>query len=242
MDYDYYQQMLRYLNTLEISEFKDITQRKAFLKQSQYYLVQDKILFRKNRVDVREPLRVVKDIELQDILHNLHSNILAGHFGKDGTYNRAKTRYYWPKMYKTISEYVQNCDTCQRQGRPTNKEPLHPIKVGEPFERIGIDIVGPLKVTESGNRYIVVVTEYLTKWVEAKAIPDMKATTIAKFLYNDIICRHGCPKILLSDRGTSFCNELVDSLCQLITIRHRLSSAYHSQTNGLTERFNKTLY
>ena len=88
---------------------------------------------------------------------------------------------------------------------------------------------------------LVVATEYLTKWPEAKAIQDTKATTIAKFIYEEIICRHGYPKVLLSDQETPFCNELVDSLYKLMTIRHQLSSAYHPQTNGLTERFNKTL-
>ena len=106
---------------------------------------------------------------------------------------------------------------------------------------MGIDIVGPLSVTTTGNQYIIVATEYLTKWPEARALKDTKATTVAKFIYEEIICRHGCPKVLLSDQGTPFCNELVDSLCQLMQIRHRLSSAYHPQTNGLTERFNKTL-
>jgi transposase InsO family protein len=69
----------------------------------------------------------------------------------------------------------------------------------------------------------------------------MKATIIAKFIYDEIIVHHGCPQELLSNQGTSFCNSLVDALCQLMNIKHRLASAYHPQTNGLTERFNKTL-
>ena len=174
-------------------------------------------------------------------MYNLHENILSGHFEIEATYNRARSRYYWPNLYKTIAEYIKSCDTCQRQGAPVQHEEMHPIPVGKPFDRVGIDIIGPLTVTTSGNRYIVVATEYLTKWPEAKAIKDTKATTIVKFIYEEIICRHGCPKVLLSDQGTPFCNELVDSLCQLMQIRHCLSSAYHPQTNGLTERFNKTL-
>ena len=92
---------------------------------------------------------------------------------------------------------------------------------------MGIDIVGPMKRTAKGNRYIVVATEYLTKWVEARAISDMKATTIAKFIYEDIICRHGYPQELLSDQGTSFYNELIDALCTIIEIKHKLASAYY---------------
>jgi hypothetical protein len=229
------------LKTGEVPEEWTTKQITTFKKQTTHYLIQNNILFHRNIKNPTEPLKVIKTTELENILHNLHSNILSGHFGIEATYNRARTRYYWPKLYKTIVEYIKSCDTCQRQGAPIPHEELHPIQVGESFDCVGIDIVGPLSITPTGNRYIVVATEYLTKWPEAKAIQDTKATTIAKFIYEEIICQHGCPKVLLSDQGTPFCNELVDSLCKLMTIRHQLSSVYHPQTNGLTERFNKTL-
>jgi transposase InsO family protein len=85
------------------------------------------------------------------------------------------------------------------------------------------------------------MTEYLTKWPEAKPIPTKQAEEIASHFYTEIICHHGCPKELLSDQGTEFCNQIVNSLCNLHGIRHTLSSAYHPQTNGLVERFNQTL-
>jgi hypothetical protein len=241
MDLETYQQIYRYLTTGDVPEGWTTKQITTFKKQTTHYLTQNNLLFRRNNKNPTEPLKVIKTTELENILHNLHSNILTGHFGIEATYNRARTRYYWPNLYKTIAEYIKSCDTCQRQGAPIPHEELHSIQVGKPFDRVGIDIVGPLSITPTGNRYIVVATEYLTKWPEARAIKDTKATTIAKFIYEEIICRHGCPKVLLSDQGTPFCNELVDSLCKLMTIRHRLSSAYHPQTNGLTERFNKTL-
>ena len=83
--------------------------------------------------------------------------------------------------------------------------------------------------------------DYLTKWPEAKAIPDASANVAAQFIYEDIICRHGCPKELLSDRGTTFFNETIRQLCLNHGIKHRLLSPYHTQTNGLVERFNRTL-
>ena len=118
---------------------------------------------------------------------------------------------------------------------------MHLIPVGKPFDWVGIDIVRPLKVIFNNNRYIIVATEYLIKWSEAKTIPNIKATTVAKFIYDEIISRHGCPKELLSDQETPFCNELVDSLRQLMGTKHHLASVYHPQTNRLTEHFNKTL-
>ncbi|CAB4421453.1 unnamed protein product [Rhizophagus irregularis] len=110
-----------------------------------------------------------------------------------------------------------------------------------PFDRIGIDIVGPLPTTKKGNKYIVVATEYLTKWPEARALPDAKASSVVSFFYEDIICRHGCPKEILTDRGSHFVNEMLNSLCDELGVKHRLSTAYHPQTNGLVERFNRTL-
>ena len=83
--------------------------------------------------------------------------------------------------------------------------------------------------------------DYLTKWPEAKAMKEATASNVVDFIYKEIICRHRCPKIILSDRGTHFRNQIVDGLCEKFTIKHKLSSPYHPQTSGLVERFNKTL-
>ena len=119
---------------------------------------------------------------------------------------------------------------------------LHPIKIGQPFDWIGIDLVGPLPETKQDNKYIIVATEYLTKWPEAKAIPSKYAEIIALFIYKEIICRHGCLREILSDQDTEFYNQIVNSMCNLFNVQHVLASAYHLQTNGLVEWFNKTLY
>ena len=185
--------------------------------------------------------KVVQRHEMEEILFNLHGSHLGGHFNTEATFNKAKRNYYWPKMYKEIENYVKSCDTCQRLGNRRKTEQLHPIEVGSVFERVGIDIVGPLPVTSSGNRYIIVATEYLTKYPEARAIKNIQANTVAQFIYEDIISRHGAPRVLLSDRGTSFVNSVVKALCDTMKTAHVLTTAYHPQTNGLTERFNKTL-
>ena len=104
-----------------------------------------------------------------------------------------------------------------------------------------MDIVGPLPKTIRGNMYIVIATEYLTKWPEAQAIPNAKVSLIISFFYEDIICRHGCPKEVLTDRSTHFVNEMLNSLCEKFGVKHKLSTAYHSQTNGLVKRFNRML-
>src|SRR5437868_4292966 len=94
-------------------------------------------------------------------------------------------------MYKDIEEYVKTCDACQRRGQQGGKGYLNPIKIGKPFDRIGIDFVGPLMKTKKGNKYILVATDYLTKWPEAKTLSEATAENVVEFIYKDIICRHG---------------------------------------------------
>ena len=83
--------------------------------------------------------------------------------------------------------------------------------------------------------------DYLTKWVEAFAVSDQCAQTIARLLVEEVICRHGAPQKLLSDRGTNFMSELVAEVCRLMNIKNLNTSGYHPQTDGLVERFHRTL-
>ncbi|XP_021371504.1 uncharacterized protein LOC110462052 [Mizuhopecten yessoensis] len=103
-----------------------------------------------------------------------------------------------------------------------------------------MDLVGPLRETRSGNRYIIVMTDYLTKWSEVKAIRTKTAEEIALFI-TETICRHGTPEVILTDNGREFCNQVNDNLCRQLNIDHRVTTPYHPQTNGLTERNNQTI-
>ena len=105
------------------------------------------------------------------------------------------------------------------------------------FKQFCMDLIGLFKETERGNRYFIVLTDYLTKWPEAEAIPDKQATTIADFLIK-IICRYASTEVLIIDQGR---NRVNDEICSRMGIDHRKTSAYHPQSNGLTERYNQTL-
>ncbi|XP_069104102.1 uncharacterized protein [Argopecten irradians] len=145
-------------------------------------------------------------------------------------------------MCNDIRDFIRACDECQRQNHLKKiSAPLQPIQVkDEAFAMVGMDLVGPLHETEHGYKYIAVVTDYFTKWPEVKAIRSKSAIEISEFIV-EIICRHGTPKVILTDQGREFCNEMNEELCQRLNIEHKVTSAYHPQTNGLTERFNKTL-
>src|SRR5205823_10269289 len=87
----------------------------------------------------------------------------------------------------------------------------------------------------------IVTMDYLTKWPEAQAVSNANAEATANFLYETIICRYGCPQKILSDRDAHFKNQMVKKLVQKFEIKHLFSTPYHPQTNGLVERFNRTL-
>lgn len=241
MELDTYFQLTRYLDDLTLPAELTDTQRRSFKAKAKHYLLINGLLYKRNRKNPQRPLRVIKISEMEMILYSFHEDPLAGHFGYNETFRAISERYFWPQMGNDIKRHVQSCDTCQKRQKPIRTERLHPIKVGRPFDRIGMDIVGPLPLTKRNNQYIVVATEYLTKWPEARALPNAKAASVASFFYEDIICRHGCPKELLTDQGTHFVNELLDTMCNRLGVKHRLSTPYHPQTNGLVERFNRTL-
>ena len=110
------------------------------------------------------------------------------------------------------------------------------IEVQEPFEKVGIDLLGPFPLSRSGNRYIIVAVDYLTKWVETAALPDGTAGQAARFFVEHIVFRHGAPKALVSDNGRNFVAEMMENVLHLMETNHKTSSKYHPQANGLWER------
>ena len=103
------------------------------------------------------------------------------------------------------------------------------------------DIMGPLPTTESGNKYILVVTDLFTKWVEAFPLRETSSSTLATVLVDEVISRFGVPNVLHSDKGANFCSEVIKGICRILGIEKTRTSAYHPQGNGQVERFNRTL-
>ncbi len=98
-----------------------------------------------------------------------------------------------------------------------------------------------LTITKKENRYIVTAIDYFTKWPITKALKEVIARAVSKFIYEKIICEYGYPEVLQSDRGMHFVNRVIEDLIGKFRIKYRLSSPYHPQTNGLVKRFNQTL-
>ncbi|UYV71106.1 hypothetical protein LAZ67_8001723 [Cordylochernes scorpioides] len=157
---------------------------------------------------------------------------------------RIKSKYFWPSMLKDVSEFVKTCHLCQSR-KGSNQLPsglLQPIPPANfPFERIGIDFVGPLPSTKNRKKWIIVLTDYYTRYAETRAVSEATVKEVSKFLVEDIFLRHGAPQYLISDRGSQFTSNLMKEVMKTCKIKHCFTTSYHPQTNGLTERLNRTL-
>ena len=176
------------------------------------------------------------------LMEDAHGGLLAGHLAERQVYDRLWRDYWWPGMQRDIRKHCRSCVTCATRkgtGHATH-QPLQPINVGGPFHCMGVDGL-QLPPTLDRNKYMVVFLDCLTKWEEAFAGGDQSAETITKLLVEQVICHHGAPQHLLSDRGSNFMSELMSEVCHLMGIKRVNTAGYHPQTNGLVERFHSTL-
>ncbi|UYV71623.1 hypothetical protein LAZ67_8003894, partial [Cordylochernes scorpioides] len=202
-------------------------------------------LYKKNpNPEGREWLLVVPKKRRKEIMSEYHNHMLNGHLGVARTTYRLKNKYYWPSMLKDVSEFVKTCHLCQSR-KGSNQLPsglLQPIPPANyPFERIGIDFVGPLPSTKRRRKWIIVLTDYYTKYAETKAVPEATVKEVSTFLIEHIFLRHGAPRFLISDRGSQFTSNLMKEVMKMCKVKHCFTTSYHPQTNGLTERLNRTL-
>lgn len=186
---------------------------------------------------------VVPESLRTEIMFHMHDTQLSGHLGAKKTKRKLLQRFYWFQARQDVYQYVATCDICSSNRKPPKsaRAPLGDMRVGAPLDRIGVDVIGPLPCTESGNRYILVITDHFTKWVEAFPMKDQTASSCARLVVNEVISRFGCPLDLHSDQGRNFESDIFKELCRLLHIRKTRSSPRHPQGNGQTERFNRTL-
>nr|GEY50736.1 reverse transcriptase domain-containing protein [Tanacetum cinerariifolium] len=186
--------------------------------------------------------RCVHGKEALDILKACHNGPTGGHHGANLTAKKVfDAGFFWPTIYKDAHEFVKNRDSCQRQGKfsQCDEMPKNSIQICEIFDVWGINFMGPFP-SSRGNKYILVAVDYLSKWVEAKALSTNDARVVCKFL-KSIFARFGAPRAIISDRGTHFCNDQFAKVMLKYEVTHRLSTAYHPQTSGQVKVSNRGL-
>ena len=207
------------------------------------FCLQEGCLYYAEKLEEEGRLRLVVPHDLKnEALKIAHDTTLGGHFGVEKTYHRTKTMFYWKTQISDVQAYVKSCDICQR------RNPRGQLKAGigrlppanEPLERVGIDLIGKLSPSLRGNHYILTIVCHFSRFVQAYAIPNKRTETVAnRFL--DFVCRYGTPQHVVSDRGSEFTSRVFQDMLNRIKAKTHLTCAYHPQSNGLTEVFNKLL-
>ncbi|KAJ9558232.1 hypothetical protein OSB04_012846 [Centaurea solstitialis] len=215
-------------------------QKGKFFSDLKYYFWSKPYLFRIGPDRIHR--RCVSGPAAWDILTNCHKGPTGGHFGANLTARKVlESGFYWPTIFKDAHTLIKSCDACQRAGNITKKDemPQQSISVSEVFDVWGIDFMGPFPDSR-GNKYILVAVDYVSKWAEAKASPTNDAKVVVDFV-KSLVCRYGCPKAIISDRGTHFANYLLEKTLKRYGVHHRFSTAYHPQANGQAENTNRAL-
>ncbi|KAJ8369228.1 hypothetical protein SKAU_G00092560 [Synaphobranchus kaupii] len=173
----------------------------------------------------------------------VHGSVGAGHFGNNKTLHRLRGKFHWPGCRHDVELHVHCCDSCTAQKGPNQRSraPLQQHLVGAPMERVGVDVLWPFPITDSGNCYILVAMDYFTKWPEAFAVPDQSAATTAERLVEEMFTRFGAPAELHSDQERNFESQVLAEVCKRLGVTKTRTTPLHPQSDGLVERFNRTL-
>ena len=253
-----YPDIVEALSWLEKTEDKDtcdviLTGCSPFLRHlwnnRQQLVVENGILHRRfHDPDIRKPSYlqiVVPRNSRPQILATYHDAKMGagGHRGVEKTLHRIRQRFHWYGLQQDVENWVASCHSCASRKRPqvNRRAPLISTWSGYPFERVGMDIIPNLPVTLNGNRHVLVIVDYSSKWVEAFPLKDMQSRTIAKVYIDNVVSRFGAPRSLHTDQGSNFTSELFQSVCAILDIRKTRTTPYHPASDGLVERFNQTL-
>lgn len=201
----------------------------------------DAVLKRFNDKDIAETV-VPEGLQLF-VLASIHDSPLGGHLASDKMISKLKDRFWWPRMATDVEDWNRACHLCQmhKTKRRHQRGKLQTMTAYEPFALTSMDLIGPLPETARGNKYLLVWTDHHTRWVEAIAIPDKSAMTVAKAFHENIVTRYGPPFVVMSDRGSEFLNKIFNEYNLLMGTARFTSSPYHPETDGMVERFNATL-
>ena len=223
--------------------------RKTGKENESRYFVSNGLLFRSFTSPSLENGRTFTQLVLPKKLHPkvlklAHDSTMSGHLGIKKTTDRVLANFYWPGVQGDIRRYCVSCDICQRtvpKGRvskvPLGRMPL----IDTPFRRVAVDLVGPIyPSTDRGNRYILTLVDYATRYPEAVALPRIETERVAEAMF-EIFTRMGVPNEVLSDMGSQFTSDLMKEIGRLMSVKQLHTTPYHPICNGLVEKFNGTL-
>jgi len=207
-----------------------------------FFLDADGILY-KRKSNGEHQLLVPQSL-MHDVMRLNHDPVYGAHPGIKRNYSLVALRYWWPGMRKSIEDFVNSCDLCQR--RKGIREFVAPLGEVEeptaPFQLVSLDITGPYVTTARGNKYLLTFIDHFTKYVEAFPIPDQTAETCARIYATQIVTRHGTVSQLITDKGRYFMSTFFQEICKILGIRTSRTTSYHTQSNSSIERWHSSLH
>jgi hypothetical protein len=204
-----------------------------------------RIFEQKRGSNIVETLQIVVPSTFRKrVMELAHESIVGGHLSAKKTEDRIMTSFYWPGITSDITRFCRSCDICQKsipKGRVT-KVPLGQMPIIDvPFHRVAVDLIGPITpVSERGNRYILTVVDYATRYPEAVALPRIETERVAEALL-DIFARVGFPTEMLNDRCSQFTSDMMREFNRLVSVKQLFTTPYNPKCNGLCERMNEVL-
>ncbi|KAF5779193.1 putative integrase, catalytic core, ribonuclease H domain, ribonuclease H-like superfamily [Helianthus annuus] len=189
-------------------------------------------------------LRCIEDPEIEEVLRDFHEGDCGNHTGGRALFSRIlRTGYYWPTMKRDAIEYARKCDPCQRHSNILHQpaELLHPIPSSWTFMRWGMDIVGKLPKAPGGKVFMLAMTDYFSKWIEAEAFAQVREKEVISFIKRNIITRFGIPSEIVCDNGSQFIGSRTSNFCDSWGIKMITSTPVHPQANGQAESSNKII-
>jgi hypothetical protein len=223
---------------------------KRFLTSQEFVLGGDGLLYCIDIPTLRMKSKIRTQLRLclpkclrKRVLQQVHGGLLAAHPGVVHTYDKLRENVWWPSLLKDVAKHVTNCVVCvKNKSKQFSDIPVRPMSIPQgPFMVIHVDITGPLPCSNNGNLYILVAVDRFTRYVEAWPMPDQQTKTVTMTFIRGFVCRHGIPLIVVSDRGSPFVSHLAMDLYKELGIKRIKTTAWHPQSNGLVERFNRTL-
>ena len=206
------------------------------------YLIEEDILKRKFKTNNTIKTSIVAPSCWRSRLLKLaHDSVFAGHLGIATTKKNLLSEFTWPNVTKDITSYVKSCHICQKKSKRPTKIPLGKMEpISTPFQKVAIDIIGPLPTTKKGNSYILSMIDVSSRWPECIPLPNVKTETIAQSLF-EIFSRLGIPNQILSDNAKQLISESMQETYRLLGIQQRLSAPLHPISHGIVERLNQTI-
>ena len=185
---------------------------------------------------------VIPVVKRREFIREFHDSLFAGHMGVTRTVYRLLDRVYWPGLRGDVQTYIKSCTVCIARKSPCpRKIPMGHVEVGHRWDRVAMDLLDMSVTTTRGNRYVLVMVDCFTRWTEAFPLPDKTAQSVADAFFTNVVCRFGMPIVIHSDQGREFENKILHELCLLGGSHKTRTSPYHPESDGMVERFNRTL-